>query len=51
MTRTSGRRKLRPMIASTVRDIALGGGLTLANVLVGLVVVLVVKHLLRGQPV
>jgi len=39
------------MIASTMNDILLGGGLTLANVIVGLVIVLVVKHLLRGQPV
>lgn len=39
------------MIASTVTEIALGGGLTLANVLVGLFIVLWVKHLLRGEPV
>jgi hypothetical protein len=39
------------MIASTTSEIVLGGGLTLANVVVGLVIVLVVKHLLRGQPV
>jgi hypothetical protein len=38
------------MIASTVTEIALGGGLTAANVLIGLVVVLVVAHALRGQP-
>jgi hypothetical protein len=39
------------MIASITGDVVLGGGLTLANVLVGLVIVLIVKHLLRGQPV
>jgi hypothetical protein len=39
------------MIASITSDVVLGGGLTLANVLVGLVIVLIVKHLLRGQPV
>jgi hypothetical protein len=38
------------MIASTVTEIALGGGLTAANVLIGLVVVLVVAYALRGQP-
>jgi hypothetical protein len=38
------------MIASTVTEIALGGGLTLANVVVGLLIVLLVKHLLHGQP-
>jgi hypothetical protein len=37
------------MIASTVTEIALGGGLTAANVLIGLVVVLLVAHALRGQ--
>jgi hypothetical protein len=39
------------MIASTMTDIALGGALTLVNVVVGLLIVLFVKHLLRGQPV
>jgi hypothetical protein len=39
------------MIASITNGIVLGGGLTLANVVVGLVLVLAVKHLLRGQPV
>ncbi len=39
------------MIASTMTEIALGGALTLVNVVVGLLVVLLVKHLLRGQPV
>jgi hypothetical protein len=38
------------MIASTVTEIALGGGLTVANVLIGLVVVLLMAHALRGQP-
>ena len=38
------------MIASTVTGIALGGGLTAVNVLIGLVVVLLVAHALRGQP-
>ena len=38
------------MIASTVTQIALGGGLTAANVVVGLLVVLLVAHALRGQP-
>jgi len=33
-----------------VTEIALGGGLTAANVLIGLVVVVVVAHALRGQP-
>jgi len=39
------------MIASTVTEILLGGALTLANVVVGLLIVLFVKRLLRGQPV
>jgi hypothetical protein len=39
------------MIASTMTDIALGGAVTLVNVVVGLLIVLFVKHLLRGQPV
>jgi hypothetical protein len=39
------------MIASTVTEIGLGGALTLANVVVGLLLVLLVKHLLRGQPI
>jgi hypothetical protein len=39
------------MIDSTVTGIALGGALTLVNVVVGLLFVLFVKHLLRGQPV
>jgi hypothetical protein len=38
------------MIASTVTEIALGGGLTAANVVIGLFVVLLVAHALRGQP-
>lgn len=39
------------MIASTMTEIALGGALTFANVVAGLLVVLFVKRLLRGQPV
>jgi hypothetical protein len=39
------------MLASVANDIILGGGLTLANLLLGLGIVLVVKHLLDGQPV
>jgi hypothetical protein len=39
------------MIDSTMTAIALGSALTLVNVVVGLLVVLFVKHLLRGQPV
>jgi hypothetical protein len=39
------------MLASTTTEIALGGALTLANVLVGVLVVLFVRHLLRRQPV
>ncbi len=38
------------MIASIANDIVLGGGLTLANLLLGLSIVLVVKHLLDRQP-
>jgi hypothetical protein len=39
------------MIASITSEIVLGGGLTLVNLLIGLGIVLVVNHLLRGQPV
>jgi hypothetical protein len=39
------------MLASISNEIALGAGLTLLNVVIGLFVVLFVKHLLRGQPV
>jgi hypothetical protein len=39
------------MIASTLTEIGLGGALTLVNVVIGLLLVLFVKHLLRGQPV
>jgi hypothetical protein len=38
------------MIASTVTEIALGAGLTAANVLIGLLFLLAVAHALRGQP-
>jgi hypothetical protein len=38
------------MLASTTTDIALGGGLTLLNVLAGLLVVLFLRHALQGQP-
>jgi hypothetical protein len=39
------------MIASTVTEILLGGALTPADVVVGLLIVLFVKQLLRGRPV
>jgi hypothetical protein len=38
------------MIASTVTEIALGGTLTMLNAVAGLLCVLFVRHLLRGQP-
>jgi hypothetical protein len=38
------------MIASTMTEIGVGAALTLVNVLAGLLVVLFVQHLLRGQP-
>ena len=39
------------MIDSTMTGIALGAALTLVNVVAGLLFLLFVKHLLRGQPV
>jgi hypothetical protein len=41
----------QPMTASTMTEIGLGGALTLVNVVVGMLLVLFVKHLLRNQPV
>ena len=34
---------------TTTGDILAGGGLTLANLIIGMVIVLLVRHLLRGQ--
>lgn len=34
---------------TTTGDILAGGGLTLANVIVGVLIVLLVRHFLRGQ--
>lgn len=38
------------MIASITTDIALGGGMTLVNVLVGLLFVLGLRYALRREP-
>jgi hypothetical protein len=48
--RTIAAAQAQPMTASTMTEIGLGGALTLVNVVVGLFLVLFVKHLLRNQP-